>query len=57
MFADIKKCQVLQVVVHFGASWCVPSVAMAAVFEELALNYQYMLFLVVDVDEVKVKCE
>ena len=44
----------LQVVVHFTASWCIPSVAMAAFFKELALNYQDMLFLVVDVDEVKV---
>ena len=40
--------------VHFTASWCIPSVAMAAFFKELALNYQDMLFLVVDVDEVKV---
>lgn len=46
---------VLQVVVHFTAAWCIPSVAMTAVFEDLALNYQDMLFLVVDVDEVKVK--
>ncbi|RVW94780.1 thioredoxin-like protein CXXS1 [Vitis riparia] len=41
------------VVVHFTAAWCIPSVAMTAVFEDLALNYQDMLFLVVDVDEVK----
>ncbi|KAJ9671979.1 hypothetical protein PVL29_025567 [Vitis rotundifolia] len=41
------------VVVHFTAAWCIPSVAMTAFFEDLALNYQDMLFLVVDVDEVK----
>ncbi|KAJ9671978.1 hypothetical protein PVL29_025567 [Vitis rotundifolia] len=44
---------ILQVVVHFTAAWCIPSVAMTAFFEDLALNYQDMLFLVVDVDEVK----
>ncbi|KAL9321310.1 hypothetical protein ACSQ67_013149 [Phaseolus vulgaris] len=41
------------VVVHFTASWCIPSVAMAPVFEELASSYQDLLFLTVDVDEVK----
>ncbi|XAR56636.1 Monodehydroascorbate reductase (NADH) [Bertholletia excelsa] len=41
------------VVVHFTASWCMPSVVMNPFFEELALNYQDILFLVVDVDEVK----
>lgn len=44
----------VQVFVHFGASWCVPSLAMNSFFEELALTYQDILFLVVDVDEVKV---
>lgn len=43
----------VQVFVHFGASWCVPSLAMNSFFEELALTYQDILFLVVDVDEVK----
>ncbi|KAJ4763569.1 Thioredoxin [Rhynchospora pubera] len=42
------------VIVHFSASWCVPSLAMNGYFEELALNYQDILFLLVDVDEVKV---
>ncbi|CAJ1961452.1 unnamed protein product [Sphenostylis stenocarpa] len=41
------------VVVHFTASWCIPSVAMAPVFDELASSYQDLLFLTVDVDEVK----
>ncbi|RWW00382.1 hypothetical protein GW17_00036666 [Ensete ventricosum] len=42
-----------RVFVHFGASWCVPSLAMNSFFEELAMTYQDILFLVVDVDEVK----
>ncbi|XP_027338896.1 thioredoxin-like protein CXXS1 [Abrus precatorius] len=41
------------VVVHFTASWCMPSVAMVPVFEELALSYPDIVFLTVDVDEVK----
>ncbi|KAG5104571.1 hypothetical protein JHK82_041541 [Glycine max] len=41
------------VVVHFTASWCMPSVAMTPVFEELASSYPEVLFLTVDVDEVK----
>ncbi|KAK7412226.1 hypothetical protein VNO78_03676 [Psophocarpus tetragonolobus] len=41
------------VVVHFSASWCMPSVAMNPFFEELALSYPDLLFLTVDVDEVK----
>lgn len=44
----------IQVIVHFGASWCVPSLAMNGYFEELAHNYHDILFLLVDVDEVKV---
>ena len=39
---------------HFTASWCMPSVAMDSVFEELASTYNEVLFLVVDVDELKV---
>lgn len=39
---------------HFTASWCMPSVAMNPFFEELALTYPDVLFLTVDVDEVKV---
>ncbi|KAF3453536.1 hypothetical protein FNV43_RR03976 [Rhamnella rubrinervis] len=41
------------VVVHFTAAWCIPSLAMNPFFEELALSYQDILFLLVDVDEVK----
>ncbi|XP_062087450.1 thioredoxin-like protein CXXS1 [Humulus lupulus] len=41
------------IVVHFTASWCMPSVAMTPVFEELASSYPGVLFLTVDVDEVK----
>ncbi|XVF04007.1 hypothetical protein REPUB_Repub05bG0043300 [Reevesia pubescens] len=41
------------VIVHFTAAWCVPSVAMNSLFEELALSYQDILFLLVDVDDVK----
>ncbi|MED6110812.1 Thioredoxin-like protein cxxs1 [Stylosanthes scabra] len=41
------------IVVHFTASWCMPSVAMNPFFEELALTYPDALFLTVDVDEVK----
>ncbi|XP_057544914.1 thioredoxin-like protein CXXS1 [Amaranthus tricolor] len=40
-------------VVHFGATWCVPSVAMNPVFEELASTYSHVMFIFVDVDEVK----
>ncbi|XP_031395585.1 thioredoxin-like protein CXXS1 isoform X2 [Punica granatum] len=42
-----------QIVVHFSASWCIPSVAMNPFFEELASSYQDVLFLTVDVDDVK----
>ncbi|KAF2303619.1 hypothetical protein GH714_020183 [Hevea brasiliensis] len=41
------------IVVHFTASWCIPSVAMNPFFEELASAYPDVLFLAVDVDEVK----
>ena len=40
--------------VHFTASWCIPSVAMNPFFGELASNYPDALFLTVDVDDVKV---
>ncbi|CAN1185016.1 Thioredoxin-like protein CXXS1 [Linum perenne] len=45
--------QAAPVIVHFTASWCMPSVAMNPFFEELALTYPDAIFLVVDVDEVK----
>nr|AFC01208.1 thioredoxin [Ammopiptanthus mongolicus] len=41
------------IVVHFTASWCMPSVVMTPFFEELASSYPDVLFLTVDVDEVK----
>ncbi|OIV99165.1 hypothetical protein TanjilG_19661 [Lupinus angustifolius] len=41
------------VMVHFSAFWCMPSIAMNPFFEELASTYQDVLFLKVDVDEVK----
>ncbi|XP_010533835.1 PREDICTED: thioredoxin-like protein CXXS1 [Tarenaya hassleriana] len=47
------KNQACPVVVHFTASWCIPSVAMNPCFEELASIYQDVLFLTVDVDELK----
>ncbi|GMN49759.1 hypothetical protein TIFTF001_018915 [Ficus carica] len=45
------------IVVHFTASWCLPSVVMNPFFEELASSYPDVLFLVVDVDELKVMLE
>ncbi|KAJ6332831.1 hypothetical protein OIU77_008810 [Salix suchowensis] len=48
--ATDKDCPV---VVHFTASWCKPSVAMNPFFEEIAMSYKDLLFLCVDVDEVK----
>ncbi|XP_050211303.1 thioredoxin-like protein CXXS1 [Mercurialis annua] len=41
------------IVVHFTASWCMPSVAMNPIFEEIASAYPDALFLTVDVDDVK----
>ncbi|KAJ1441917.1 Thioredoxin-like superfamily [Sesbania bispinosa] len=41
------------VMVHFSAYWCMPSVAMNPFFEEMASTYKDILFLKVDVDEVK----
>ncbi|ESW04976.1 hypothetical protein PHAVU_011G141400 [Phaseolus vulgaris] len=41
------------VMVHFSAYWCSPSIAMNPFFQELASTYQNVLFLDVDVDEVK----
>ncbi|KAM5588565.1 thioredoxin-like protein CXXS1 [Rosa sericea] len=41
------------IVVHFTASWCMPSVAMNPFFEELASSYPDVQFLTVDVDEVQ----
>ncbi|KAB2601066.1 thioredoxin-like protein CXXS1 [Pyrus ussuriensis x Pyrus communis] len=41
------------IITHFTASWCMPSVAMNSFFEEIASDYPDVLFLTVDVDEVK----
>ncbi|KAK7832305.1 thioredoxin-like protein CXXS1 [Quercus suber] len=41
------------IVIHFSAAWCIPSVAMNPFFEELASSFPDVLFLTVDVDEVK----
>ncbi|KAB2082105.1 hypothetical protein ES319_A05G176000v1 [Gossypium barbadense] len=43
------------IVVHFTASWCIPSVTMNPYFEELASAFQDALFLTVDVDDVKIR--
>ncbi|KAJ6706943.1 THIOREDOXIN [Salix viminalis] len=45
--------QACPIVVHFTALWCMPSVAMNPIFEELASAYPDALFLTVDVDEAK----
>jgi thiol-disulfide isomerase/thioredoxin len=45
---------VMQVVSHFGASWCVTSLSMNYKFEELAQTHPEVLFLYVDVDDVQV---
>ncbi|KEH38839.1 thioredoxin-like protein CXXS1 isoform X1 [Medicago truncatula] len=47
------KITIPVVVVHFSAFWCVPSIQMNPFFQELASNYQDVLFLTLDVDEVK----
>eukprot|EP01018_Ginkgo_biloba_P011235 Gb_08866 [translate_table: standard] len=47
------RIQACPIVVHFTADWCVPSKYMNSVFEELALKYPDILFLLVDVDEIK----
>jgi thiol-disulfide isomerase/thioredoxin len=44
----------MQVVAHFGASWCVTSLSMNYKFEELAQAHPEVLFLSVDVDDVQV---
>ncbi|CAN1160692.1 Thioredoxin-like protein CXXS1 [Linum perenne] len=41
------------VIAHFTASWCMPSVAMIPLFEELSLAHMDAVFLSVDVDDVK----
>ncbi|KAK4255643.1 hypothetical protein QN277_008616 [Acacia crassicarpa] len=45
--------QAFPVVVHFSASWCMPSVAMNPSFENLSSSYQHVLFILLDVDDVQ----
>ncbi|KAK6154393.1 hypothetical protein DH2020_008641 [Rehmannia glutinosa] len=52
-FISQAKNQGCPIVVHFAASWCLPSLAMKPFFEELALNHKDIMFLLVDVDEIK----
>ncbi|XP_039146439.1 thioredoxin-like protein CXXS1 [Dioscorea cayenensis subsp. rotundata] len=53
-FITQANTQGIPVFVHFTAAWCVPSIAMNAFFEELAIKYQnIIMFLLVDVDDVK----
>ncbi|KAD3069331.1 hypothetical protein E3N88_37211 [Mikania micrantha] len=48
-----SKSQVIPIVAHFTASWCVPSVAMNSCIEELASVFHDIIFLTVDVDDFK----
>ncbi|KAK6932408.1 Thioredoxin domain [Dillenia turbinata] len=50
---DSEESWDFYVVVHFTASWCMPSVVMNPFFEELASTFPDLLFLTLDVDEVK----
>ncbi|CAL1397707.1 unnamed protein product [Linum trigynum] len=50
---DSYISQAHPVIAHFTAAWCMPSVVMTPFFEELASTYPDVIFLVVDVDEVK----
>ncbi|CAI9756973.1 unnamed protein product [Fraxinus pennsylvanica] len=52
-FTSQAKKQGCPVIVHFTASWCMPSVAMKPFFRRLASSHHGILFLRVDVDEVK----
>ncbi|KAL9346815.1 hypothetical protein Peur_061668 [Populus x canadensis] len=45
--------QTRPIAVHFTASWCMPSVAMNPIFEDLASAHPDIMFLTVDVDAVK----
>jgi hypothetical protein len=44
----------VQVVAHFGASWCVMSLSMNYKFEEMAQTHLEVLFLYMDADDVQV---
>ncbi|MCL7035118.1 hypothetical protein MKW94_014587 [Papaver nudicaule] len=52
-FMTQSKTEGCPVAIHFAAEWCHPSVVMNPVFEEVAKNYEDILFLMVDVDEVR----
>uniref|UniRef100_A0A5B6YRS0 Thioredoxin domain-containing protein n=1 Tax=Davidia involucrata TaxID=16924 RepID=A0A5B6YRS0_DAVIN len=52
-YATQARNQGCPIVAHFTAAWCMPSVVMNPFFEELASTYQDVLFLTVDVDDVK----
>ncbi|GAA0144826.1 oxidoreductase [Lithospermum erythrorhizon] len=48
--ASVRNCPI---VAHFTAEWCMPSVVMNPVMEELASAHDNILFLSVDVDDIK----
>ncbi|EYU33596.1 hypothetical protein ABFS82_08G178900 [Erythranthe guttata] len=53
LFLSQATNQARPVVVHFTASWCMPSVVMEPFVDELASIHHDILFLLVVVDEVK----
>ncbi|XP_038997105.1 thioredoxin-like protein CXXS1 isoform X2 [Hibiscus syriacus] len=56
-YFNLATNQGCPIFVHFTAAWCIPSVAMNPFFEELALTFQDLLFLTVDVDDVKMRVD
>ncbi|KAH9627223.1 hypothetical protein KSS87_018500 [Heliosperma pusillum] len=52
-FLNTSNSENRPVVAHFGASWCIPSVAMISFFEDIAITHSDVLFLSIDVDDVK----
>jgi thiol-disulfide isomerase/thioredoxin len=49
-----QTCATFQVVIDFTAAWCGPCRAIAPLFVEHAKKFTQVVFLKVDVDEVKV---